>query len=45
MLGDQVLLEVSHMKDVMRFVKKVVLSIRFMMPFEFLEKFGNMVYC
>ena len=41
---EQVLLKVSPMKGVMRFVKRGKLSLRYIGPFEVLKRVGNMVY-
>ena len=42
--GDKVFLQVAPMKGVMRFGKKGKLSPRFVRPFEFLERVGEVAY-
>ncbi|XP_070015600.1 uncharacterized protein [Nicotiana sylvestris] len=44
MVGERVLLQVSPMKDVMRFGKKGKLRPRFISPFEILDRVGEVVY-
>ena len=43
-VGDQVFLEVSPMRVVMRFAKKGKLSPRFIRPFEIIERIGEVAY-
>ena len=43
-VGDQVYLNISPMKGVMRFGKKGKLSLRFIVPFEVLQRVGNISY-
>ncbi|XP_070010941.1 uncharacterized protein [Nicotiana sylvestris] len=44
MVGEKVLLKVSPMKGVMRFVKKGKLILRYIGPFEVLERIGEVAY-
>ncbi|XP_070040529.1 uncharacterized protein [Nicotiana tomentosiformis] len=44
MVGEKVLLKVSPMKGIMRFGKKEKLSLRFIGPFEMLERIGEVAY-
>ena len=44
MEGEQVLLKVSPMKGVMRFGKRGKLSTRYISPFEFLKRVGEVAY-
>ena len=44
-IGDKVFLKVSPRKKVMRFGKKVKLSLRFIGPYEVIEKVGQVAYC
>ena len=43
-VGDKVFLKVPSMKCIMRFGKKEKLSLRFIGPYEILEKVGNVAY-
>ena len=43
-VGDKVFLKVAPMKGIMRFLKKGKLSLRFICPYEILEKVGNVAY-
>ncbi|KAL5538397.1 hypothetical protein UlMin_045742 [Ulmus minor] len=43
-VGDSVFLKVAPMKGVMRFGKKGKLSLRFIGPFEILERIGKVAY-
>ena len=43
-IGDKVFLKVSPWKKVMRFEKKVKLSLRFIGPYEGIEKVGPVAY-
>ncbi|GKE87658.1 putative reverse transcriptase domain-containing protein, partial [Tanacetum coccineum] len=43
-VGDHVMLKVSHCKGVVRFGKKGKLALRFVGPFEILERIGPMTY-
>ena len=44
MVGDKVFLRVSPMKAMMRFGKKGKLGIRYVGPFEILERIGKVAY-
>ncbi|XP_070047025.1 uncharacterized protein [Nicotiana tomentosiformis] len=44
MVGEKVLLNVSPMKGIVRFGKKGMLSLRFIGPFEVLERAGQVAY-
>ena len=43
-MGDSVFLKVAPMKGVMRFGKKGKLSLRYIGPFEILERIGKVTY-
>ena len=42
--GDKVYLKISPMKGVVRFVKKVKLSPRYVVPYEILQRVGKVAY-